>query len=276
MQNQTQSKKNQVPPQATMNKYVSKLRSGQSESESTGPPSDSEDEVSTRELKSLIIKLTSKVEEFEEKMGVDLKELHADMSSFKACLNEHSTQINDIEKTVHGLVEQRLQERIERLEEHIRYQEARSRKYNLLFYGIQHKDEDTLKTIKDFFQNDLKLGKSTVEDMVIANAHRVPRKIEVPDAPDPIIVKFARMEEREMVYRARTQLPVTSKKSVRTDLPADLKRKRGALSQIAYTMRKKDKMQTRIIESPRDVKLKFRKTKEDEWTFYGEKPDTNE
>ena len=79
-----------------------------------------------------------------------------------------------------------------------------------------------------------------------------------------------------MVYRARTQLPDTSKKSVRTDLPADLNRKRGALSQIAYTMRKKDKMQTRIIESPRDVKLKFRKTKEDEWTFYGEKPDTNE
>ena len=179
-------------------------------------------------------------------------------------------------KTVHGLVEQKLQERIERLEEHIRYQEARSRKYNLLFYGIEHKDEDTLKTIKDFFQNDLKLGKSTVEDMVIANAHRVPRKVEVTNAPDPIIVKFARMEEREMVYRARTQLPFTSKKSVRTDLPADLKRKRGALSQIAYTMRKKDKMQTRIIESPRDVKLKFRKTKKDEWTFYGEKPDTNE
>ena len=64
-------------------------------------------------------------------------------------------------------------------------------------------------------------------------------RIEVSDAPDPMIVKFARMEEREMVYRARTQLPVTSKMSVRTDLPADLKRKRGALSQIAYTMRKK-------------------------------------
>ena len=78
-----------------------------------------------------------------------------------------------------------------------------------------------------------------------------------------------------MVYRARTQLPVTSKKSVRTDLPADLKRKRGTLSQIAYTMRKKDKMQTRIIESPRDVKLKFRKMKEDEWTFYGENPETD-
>lgn len=82
------------------------------------------------------------------------------------------------------------------------------------------------------------------QNMLIANAHRVPRKNKAGNQPDPIIVKFVQMKDREIVYNPRVNLTKGSKISVRTDLPIVLKKKRGERAQVAYRMRTKDKLKT--------------------------------
>ena len=166
-----------------------------------------------------------------------------------------------------------MEERVAFLEQQIQYQERRSRKYNLLLYGVSEgTNEDVDSVIRDFFQKKLKIDEKSVKGMLIANAHRVPRRSDVNNQPDPIIVKFLQMRDREKVYNARKNLKKGSKVSVLTDLPSVLKEKRGELAYIAYNMRTKDKLQTRIVESRNDVKLLYRrkpeKDVESEWQEY--------
>ena len=84
----------------------------------------------------------------------------------------------------------------------------------------------------------------------LTNAHRLPRRPATSDGagvsqqPDPIIVRFARMQDCERILHASqrhrpTSGPAQSAASnstivIRTDLPAEMKRERGRLPSIAY------------------------------------------
>lgn len=167
-----------------------------------------------------------------------------------------------------------LEERIENLEKQVNYQEMRSRKYNLLFYGFpQSKGEDTEEIIRNFVKTEMNLGDS--DNIPIGNVHRIPQFAsfgkEPTRRPDAIIVKFIHMKDRDRILSATRNLKKGCKKIVRSDLPAELKKLRSELSTIAFEMRQKKHYQTRIRETMNKkalVWLEYRKDKNQEWEKY--------
>ena len=260
--------------QQNINKYTRALRSSETESRAMGDVT--EEKVTTNELKNLILDLQKDLSGFQTKVERDLSDIKDTVGDLKQSIEFQAKRVDDIVQDVHTLKEQKLEERVVFLEQQLQYQERRSRKYNLLLYGVSEgTNEDVDSVIRDVFQNKLKIDEKSVKGMLIANAHRVPRRSDVnnqPGVPDPIIVKFVQMRDREKVYNARKNLEKGSKVSVRTDLPSVLKKKRGELAYIAYNMRTKDKLQTRIVESRNDVKLLYRRKPENgvesEWQQY--------
>ena len=96
----------------------------------------------------------------------------------------------------------------------------------------------------------------------VVNIHRLPTKstpigaTNAPEPPDPIIVRFARMSDRDNLLRAFEQprrprnatekSPARVRITVRTDLPPRMKRERGRLASIAYNLRKTKNLKTKI------------------------------
>ena len=61
------------------------------------------------------------------------------------------------------------------LERQIQYNEYRSRKYNVLIYGVpKSEDEDTDLTVRSVLKEKLKMSKEFVDALMIANTHRIP------------------------------------------------------------------------------------------------------
>lgn len=185
-------------------------------------------------------------------------------------------------------INQMLKDKISKLEADNLYQEFCSRKYNLLFYGVPERivkgnkgelDQDTEKSIRDFFVIEMKIEKSVAERILIANTHRIKRRPGKYDSknsghttPDPVIVKFALFQDRNLVLSHAKNISKTTKISVRTDLPADLKKKRFELSKIAYNMRHKFGMKTFIKETSTEVYIQYRKNTNEKWKRYNEDP----
>lgn len=229
-------------------------------------------------MKEMDKKLTSKIDESEKRMITsinsirdEVEQIRSDMKVVEESLEFQSGRINKLEGLVMSDSEKtELLHRIEFLEKQLRYQEGRSRKYNLLIYGIpENPNEDCEKTILKFFVENLKLQSSSVENIIISNVHRVPRlnKEYKPGMPNPIVVKFARMKDRNTVYFARVNLK-DSKMSIRTDLPNDLKVKRGKLARISYRLRRDEHLQTAMRESKNDVWIETRAGKNQPWKMY--------
>lgn len=85
------------------------------------------------------------------------------------------------------------------------------------------------------------MEKAEVDSLIIQNAHRIPRN---PDnryketAPEAIIVKFACLKDRNTILARVHEVKLPKGKSVRTDLPGPMKKKRAQLAQKAYQLRK--------------------------------------
>ena len=192
----------------------------------------------------------------------------------KELIGNQDQRITDLETKESEMAEiNSLRERVERLENVIEYNEYRSRKYNVLLYGIkQDENEDVCKVVTGFLTNELKISKEEVESMIICNAHRIPRHQstlsgEDDSNPDAIIVKFGRMSDRNRVLFSRVKL---KGKSVRSDLPTRLKKKRAELSRVAYNLRQREKWMTAIRESRHDVWLEVKKNKTESWSKYND------
>ncbi|KAK3107742.1 hypothetical protein FSP39_021261 [Pinctada imbricata] len=145
-------------------------------------------EVTNNELKeimtSLIDKLDKKIESrmkfVEETLGRNVKKLETfenDIADLKVSMGNQDQRIIELETKESEMTEiNSLLERIEKLENVIEYNEYRSRKYNVLLYGIKKNDyEDVNKVVTGFLINELKIPKEEIESMIICNAHRIPR-----------------------------------------------------------------------------------------------------
>lgn len=165
-----------------------------------------------------------------------------------------------------------LENKLEVVENQLAYYEQRSRKYNLLFYGIDRKDhENPSAVIKEFLRDILKLSPSTLDSISIQNAHRIPRNpdnVYKPSAPEAIIVRFCRMEDRNYILSKCWQTPMPKGKAIRSDLPGPLKKKRSELAHTAYELRRRNLWKTRIVESRNDVHLEVREKKDTAWRKY--------
>lgn len=86
-------------------------------------------------------------------------------------------------------------------------------------------------------------------------------------APEAIIVKFACLKDRNTILDRVHEVKLPKGKSVRTDLPGPMKKKRAQLAQKAYQLRKEG-LKTRILEKPTSVELQVRRTRENRWSRY--------
>lgn len=217
--------------------------------------------------------LSTLITKVEDNLGGRLTSLEAmfneKMIEVETRVGELDDRVSEIEKDTEKIAH--LESKITELKDYIMNQEARSRKYNLLVYGIPKQEkENPLEALNQFLRNDLQMEKAVVDSLIIQNAHRIPRN---PDnryketAPEAIIVKFACLKDRNIILARVHEVKLPKGKSVRKDLPGPLKKMRAQLAQKAYQLRKEG-LKTRIIEKPTSVELQVRCTTDNRWSRY--------
>lgn len=132
--------------------------------------------ITNKELKDLLSTLITKVEE---NLGGQLTSLEAvfneKMAVFEARVNDIEDRVSEMEKVDTEKIAH-LEAKVNELKEYITQQEAKSRKYNLLVYGIPKQEkENPLEVLNKFLLNELQMEKAEVDSLIIQNAHRIPR-----------------------------------------------------------------------------------------------------
>jgi hypothetical protein len=197
------------------------------------------------DTKSEVKGMKTKMNELEESVAFHSAEAEERENRYEANLRKTQTQLEDLERK-------------------FLLQEKHDRRYNLLFYGFQEEsNEDLGEMMKSFFKSKLEIQEERVGNMVFANLHRIPSDNK---GPKPVIVKFANMMDRDLVYsKALHPILRDEKKRILSDLPVIMKKERGRLAKKAYEIRQKEKLKTRIQENGLTVYLEVRKTKDDLW-----------
>ena len=195
----------------------------------------------------------------------EIAELHTEFADLRAATADTSARINRIEEeTIPRLKSER--EKVEKeLKEAILAMELHNRKLNLLIYGIEKEaGENVQKKVREVIGK-LGLAREVVTNMMFLNAHRLPRRhVGLPGeerrGPDPVIVRFGTMYDRDLVLRQYQQkqhdLMVAARENpdaqnrlpfrLLIDLPPQLKRRRFELEKSAYKLRKEENQSTRI------------------------------
>lgn len=137
-------------------------------------------------------------------MTVELNQIHEFLQNHEDRLAELEKQQNEvacINPQVYKM--DMLEDALKELQDRMIEQEARSRKYNLLFYGIpKEAGEVTREIIIKFLHEKLSISSESAESILIENTHRVqknPKSTYKPNASEAVIVKFVRMEDRNMI-----------------------------------------------------------------------------
>ena len=155
-------------------------------------------------------------------------------------------QVQEIENEKLEKQEIDLQKQIDSLSEKVVLLEKHERKYNILIYGIDDRDQD--ENIYDvthhLFTQELEIDHRKAQAIPIANAHRLSTRSK---GPKPIIVRFLHFGDKQRVMSRAHKL---AGKQIRIldDLPVSMKEGRFLLSHVAYEIRKNEKLQTRMTE----------------------------
>lgn len=193
----------------------------------------------------------------------EVAELRANISDLQAAVADSTARLTHIENDALPKMQKKSENLESELKQMIMALELHDRKMNLLIYGMEKKKEEKVVEVVRKAIEELGFSKEESEGMLIANAHRLPRRVTPGNehsgrGHDPIIVRFGAMFDRDLVlnaYQQRARLrqmtPGGQASSLHiprfvTDLPAALKRKRFLLEQRAYQMRKMENKSTRI------------------------------
>ena len=240
-------------------------------------------ESTLQEVRSKSLEIESRVDTKLASQEEKIKDSNKEMKEFKTDIQTTieflTNKIEDQAKNPVDLsnsdVIKKLNDRIDELEQVNRYHEYRSRQYNLLFYGIPEpvteNNEMSEKRIRDFFISELQMEPDSVKNIIIQNVHRVPRNptnTYKAGMPNPIIVKFGCIQQRNLVLSRGKMIDKDKHMAIRTDLPAAMKKKRATLAQLAYQLRKNNNLKTAIRETRDDVWLETRDSKEKSWEKY--------
>ncbi|CAC5397012.1 unnamed protein product [Mytilus coruscus] len=145
--------------------------------------------------------------------------------------------------------------------------EKHDRKYNILIYGIEQKQNEIIwEVIDNLFVKDLGIEKFKADSFPIANAHRIPAKAPVVGTkrPDAIIVRFMHYADKQCIM-AQAYKVANKKIRIVDDLPVIMKEARNDLAKIAYNIRTKEKLQTRIRARGVHLVLETRLNARDVW-----------
>lgn len=231
--------------------------------------------VTNAELKELILgmqanllqeinSLKTEVRSLKEKVNKNVDNI----GEIKTSINHDADRLTTLENKTVPEIHKKIVTETKRLEKQIVLQEIHDRKQNLLFYGIPQasQDENVYEVVRNTLVSDFGFSVHESRMVFIANAHRLPRRrlndqqTDQQQAPDPIIVRFSNMVDREWVLRNQRARPfVTDKKPVMayTDLPPKMKKQRGDLVRQAKTLRSEGNT-TRIKTIETDVILEYR------------------
>lgn len=216
----------------------------------------------------------------------DMAETKRTVSDLEESLNFTSEKVVFMEKEALPKMRSGLDQRINELEEKIILNEIHDRKMNLLVYGLPEKSsENVYMIIRDVFAHFMNISHDDAERIPLVNAHRLPGpnrehdptgpRPQGPGQPPAIIIKFGRMIDRERLLHGFERRPRQGQQggdpsggepspfgrvTIRTDLPQKMKKERGRLASIAYKIRKRDGLATRIKIVGTKVLLQTRKS----------------
>lgn len=212
-------------------------------------------------------------------LKVEFAGIKHSVSELEAFASVASERLDDIEHSSLPEMLKKIEKVRDDLEEKLILFEIHERKLNLLVYGTRMSpNENVYKECFAVFASVLNISpEEAMRTIPLTNAHRLPRRKPSTSygagdsqQPDPIIVRFGRMQDRDRVLFAsqQRQRPTrgpaqsadsTPKIVLRTDLPAVMKRERGRLASIAYHLRKERRdISTRIIVNGTRVILQTR------------------
>ena len=250
------------------------------------PPIPGEDSPNTAmlvEIRKMFCDFTTPLNEKLDHLMTDFVGLKQEVEQVKSTIRDLETSAHDTSARMHSVESEKLPNMEKKfaklkadMEEKLILQEMHNRKQNLLFYGVgSHSKEDIYDTTHTVIADFLDMPKEEAAKIPLINAHRLPtRKADGAasnDRPEPIIVRFARMADRDKVLRAfeqprretnRTGPQPPNRLTVRTDLPAAMKRERGRLANIAFDLRKNHALKTRIVIQGTKVILQTKKLNE--------------
>ena len=180
-----------------------------------------------KDIKTTVMEIREKVDRHEEILS-NLKEKVEGNSRGVREVREKVVRSSESVREMKDCMEKHM-DRLRVLEERVIDQEARGRRNNLLFHGVEESEgEDCLKIVKDIVK--LKCGVSG--DVVVERAHRLGRKrVNVVGTraakPRPIIARFLDYNDRQRVKEARRHLPANI--HIAEDLPVEIREARGRL-----------------------------------------------
>ena len=181
------------------------------------------------EIKSSVSNLEKKFDNLNDRVRhieESSKEARVKVQQLDDGLTEVNTKVKEFKianEQVQKDCDENCKARCKTLEDKLLYAEVYSRRENLRFYGISEEGEheNTLGLLKAFLENQLKVDASGIE---FQRVHRV-GKINEDGRPRPIIARFLRYGDREIIFSKAKSLKNTGF-GMSPDLPREIVRRR--------------------------------------------------
>ena len=159
--------------------------------------------------------LQKSLKESSSKVCAKLDDIHADIASMKknlsdlqATVDDNSARVLDLETNKLPNMEIRLKKEIDLLKEKLTISEIYQRKSNLLFYGLEKKQNENVESVLREAFVALGLSEEEAQSIALVNAHRLPSKRDkTNNAPEPIIAKFVYMPQRNRLLSTFERKP---------------------------------------------------------------------
>ena len=160
-------------------------------------------------------------------LHIELKTLSEKSRIIEEKTNEFEKAMDFENAELEGLKkkDKKNEDKIKELEDKLLYQEVHNRRENLRFFGVPESTtgvQNTFSVLHNFLKEELNL--ENAENIEFQRAHRIGKK--KPGQTRPVIVRFLKFPEREMVFRRARELEGETDVKVYSDLPKEISERR--------------------------------------------------
>ena len=169
---------------------------------------------------SALEKSVNKLETELNKIGEKTRKLEGEVNDLSKSMEFANAEIEDLKKN-----DKENEVKIKELEDKILYQEVYNRRENLRFFGFPESAdgaENTYEVVRKFLSDELEVENAA--DIEFQRAHRIGKK--KTGETRPVIVRFLRFPERELVFRRVRELADDIDIKVYADFPREISERR--------------------------------------------------